>query len=91
MNFAGFAAGLGQTQSPENQAQLQAIQARRAALAAQARQDQAQAAFIQSLLTPDAQALPQQGPPGMVASPPPAPSGTQAPLSGAPPAAPWVQ
>ena len=44
MNFAGFAAGLGQTQSPENQAQLQAIQARRAALAAQQQEDMAAAA-----------------------------------------------
>src|SRR5258708_32840790 len=61
---SGFAAGFA-NQLPQAEAMYQKIIAGRQQLQQAARQQQANEAFFKSLVTPDAGAIPQQGPPGM--------------------------
>src|SRR5258708_3546913 len=64
MNLAGVGAGMGNA-IPGAEKAWQDIIAGRVRLQQAARQQQANEAFFKSLITPDAAAIPQQGPPGM--------------------------
>jgi hypothetical protein len=66
----GFAAGFG-NELPNATAIQQRLMEGRVRLQQQAQQQQAAEAFFKSLVTPDAAAIPQQGPPGMGQAPPP--------------------
>src|SRR5258708_39085227 len=78
MNLAGVGAGMGNA-IPGAEKAWQDIIAGRVRLQQAARQQQANEAFFKSLITPDAAAIPQQGPPGMQMQPQ-----QQAPAGGAP-------
>lgn len=81
LDFGGFASGFAGGM-PEAESRWQRVMAVRQALQDAQRQRQAQAAFFASLTTPDAQMLPQQGPPGFqsMAAPSAAPSPAPAPI-----------
>src|SRR5260221_14211606 len=74
----GFAAGFA-NQQPQAERMYQDIIAGRQRLQQAARQQQAMEGWFKSLITPDAAAIPQQGPPGMQMQPQ-----QQAPAGGAP-------
>src|SRR5258708_58659 len=74
----GFAAGFA-NQQPQAERMYQDIIAGRQRLQQAARQQQAMEGWFKSLVTPDAAAIPQQGPPGMQMQPQ-----QQAPAGGAP-------
>src|SRR5260221_3668957 len=85
----GFAAGFA-NQQPQAERMYQDIIAGRQRLQQAARQQQAMEGWFKSLVTPDAAAIPQQGPPGMSsmrpqAAPAPAPQMPPAGGGGAPP------
>lgn len=67
--MSGFASGFA-NQLPQAEMAWQKVLAGRQQLQAAARQQQANEAFFKSLISPDAAAVPQQGPPGMQMQPP---------------------